>query len=70
VKFLLKEYKYVIGGFETREKAEEFAIHNDYVAFVATNEEVFELVNNIFDLRKKQSRYSILCAREFPLMIK
>jgi len=53
-----EKIQYVVGGFETRERAEEFAVHNDYIAFVVSNEEVFELVNNVFDLRKKQSRFA------------
>jgi hypothetical protein len=50
--------QYVVGGFETKEKAVEFPVHNDYIAFFVSNDEVFELAKNVFDLRKKQSRFS------------
>jgi hypothetical protein len=32
--------QYVVGGFETKEKAVEFPVHNDYIAFFVSNEEV------------------------------
>jgi hypothetical protein len=51
--------QYVVGGFDTKEKATEFAVNNDDLfAFVVSEEEVFELMHTVFDLRKKQSRFS------------
>jgi hypothetical protein len=65
--------QYVAGSFETKEKAVEFDIPNNYnlSTFIVSKDEIFELVNNVFELRKKQSRFSgipFYSAENFPVV--